>query len=276
MDVETTARLACGNLRGEGHIQAVFVSEVADNPFGQHQLVGGILHVRNQELYFVLFVNLVIQREVAHFGVAVFDLAAHLSDIKHALGTELLELGERCGFMVTFLVGCLVQFLFVANDVVFQFAHCLEFHARHFLERLDRLAENIFWGVFHRETVLIEIGTEERKGGDGGEGVNEGGFESGNHIHIAGACVDECGEDVGSVHAFAAGKNLFEIFAAMQNKIERFQTAITRYIAEINHFDVIFLHKLYHIRLGKFIRRFFQKVHYRVHRHRTFFFHNKI
>ena len=43
--MEAATCLAGGNLRSEGHIQSVFVGEVADNPFGQYELVSGI-HLR--------------------------------------------------------------------------------------------------------------------------------------------------------------------------------------------------------------------------------------
>ena len=94
MDVEATACLAARNLGSEGHIKTIMVGEVADNPFGENELVGSILHVGNQKFDFILFINLIIEGEVTHFGVAVLDQTAHLRDVEHALGAELLKLGE--------------------------------------------------------------------------------------------------------------------------------------------------------------------------------------
>ena len=66
VDVQTAARLTRGNLRSERHVVALLVGQVADDPLGQHQLVGSLLHRHGQELYLVLLVGLAVEREVTH------------------------------------------------------------------------------------------------------------------------------------------------------------------------------------------------------------------
>ena len=78
VDMETAAGLAAGDFGSEGYIKAVLVGEVADDPFGENELICSILHIGDEELYFILLINLVAEGEVAHFGVAVLDETAHL------------------------------------------------------------------------------------------------------------------------------------------------------------------------------------------------------
>ena len=155
--METAACLAARNLGSEGHIETVLVGKVTDDPFGEDELVGCILHVGHQKFNLILLINLIVEGEVAHLGVAVLDQTAHLRDIEHALGAELLKLGEGGRFMITFLVGGEIQLVFVANHIILQFAHGLEIVARNLLKGFDGLAENIFGRIFHRKSVLIEV-----------------------------------------------------------------------------------------------------------------------
>lgn len=56
MNMQSAAGLADGNLGRERDIVAEFAGEIADLPFCNHKLVGGIHGGNGQEFDFVLFV----------------------------------------------------------------------------------------------------------------------------------------------------------------------------------------------------------------------------
>ena len=201
--MQTTTSLTGSNFRSECHIQTIFVGEITDNPFSQNQLICSILDIGNQKFYFVLLIDFIFQREVADFGVTIFNQTANLRDIEHALSAELFEFGERGGFMVTLLIGGLIELFFIANNVVFQLAHRLKVHARHLIEGFHGFLKDVFGRVLHRLSVLVEIGAKERECGDGSERIHKSGAETRNDIHVAGTSMNESREDIGTVNSFA-------------------------------------------------------------------------
>ena len=144
VDMHTRASLTHGNLRSEGQGDTVFVSQLAHNPLGDHELVGGILDVGGQELNFVLLVNLAVVGEVTYFGVTVLNQAAGLGDEAHGLDAVLGELVERGALVVALLVGHLVNLFVVGDDVILQLAHGLHAEARGLLEHFVRLVQDVF------------------------------------------------------------------------------------------------------------------------------------
>ena len=140
--MQARAGFPFGNFRGKAYLQPVFIGEVADNPFGQHDAVGGLLDVHRQEFDLILFPDLSAGPEVPDFRMAVFYLSSSQHYIVHASGPEAVELCERCGFMVAFLVCCRIHLqvaLFRSRYIVFQFPHGLEVHACLFPEDFLRL-----------------------------------------------------------------------------------------------------------------------------------------
>ena len=129
-------------------------------------------------------------REVAHFAVAVLDLAARLCNVEHALLAELVELRKRGGFVVALLVHCREFAHVVGNHVVFQFAHGLEFHAGLLLEGFACLVERVFRGRFQRLSVLVEEGAEQAEGREFRKRVHECGGEFRHHVEVGGGGFD--------------------------------------------------------------------------------------
>ena len=83
VEMQTAAGLTLGDLRSEGDVEAVLPCQCAENPLGHHELVGGGLYGRYEELYLVLLVHLAVEGEVADLGVGVLDVAADLGDELH-------------------------------------------------------------------------------------------------------------------------------------------------------------------------------------------------
>lgn len=91
-------------LRGKGHVKTLFSAQCADNPFGNHQMVGSLDCRHGEEFYLILLVDLTVYGEVPHLVVAVFDLTSGLSYQVHALYPEVVKLGKRCRFMISLLI----------------------------------------------------------------------------------------------------------------------------------------------------------------------------
>ena len=74
---------------------SVLIGQITNDPLSKHQLIGSRFHRIREKLYFVLLINLSIERKVTHFAVAILDLPTGLGDVGHALLAELIELGIR-------------------------------------------------------------------------------------------------------------------------------------------------------------------------------------
>ncbi len=90
------ASFACCDFWRESHIESHLESEIADNPFGQHQLVGSFFGSNREEFDFVLLIVHPFKSEIADLGMAVFDAPAGLGYILHAFRPEFVELGIWC------------------------------------------------------------------------------------------------------------------------------------------------------------------------------------
>ena len=66
MDVQTRASLSRSYFWSEGYLESHLVGEVADDPFGKHQLVGCLLCPYWQKFYLILLIHLAVEDEVAH------------------------------------------------------------------------------------------------------------------------------------------------------------------------------------------------------------------
>ncbi len=252
VDVQARAGLSGGNLRGEGDVVAHLIGQVADNPLGNHQLVGRVLGLHGQELNLVLLVNHAVDGEVAHLGVAVLNLSAGLCDVGHALGAELVELGVWGRFVIALLVCGGEHLLVRSDDVILQLAHGLELHARHAVEGLASLAQGVLGRAFQQFAVLVEVGAEHGQGGDFGKGVEEGGADAGQHIEVAAAGLYE-GEEAAAVHSLATGEDGVQIGHVVDDEVQRLQPAVAGGIHEVDHPDVVLADKADDVCLGKFL-----------------------
>ena len=250
VDVQARASLARGNLRGEGDVVAQLIAQVADNPLGQHQLVGSLLHGHGQELYLVLLVVLAVEREVAHLRVAVLNLSACLGDILHAARAEIAALGIGGRLVVAALVLGGKHFLVVADDVVLQLAHGLKLHARHLAEGLGSLVQRVLGRRLQGPPVFVEERAEQHQRGYLGKGVEEGRAEAGQHVEVARTGLDE-GEEAAAVDTLAAGEDGVEIVQVVDDEVQRLQLAVAAGIHEVHHADVVLGHVVDDVGLGK-------------------------
>ena len=236
VDVQTGTGFTDGDLRGKRHIQTFLVSQVADDPFCHGQLFCCFLCVHGQKFDLVLFVDQTLEGEVPHFGVTVFDSAAGAGDIVHAELTEFTEFCVGSGFVIAFLVNSGKAAVVFRDHVIFQFAHCLKFQTGGLLECFASLVERVFRGAFQRIAILVEEGAEEVQRGQFTERVHIRRAETGNHIQVAVIGFDER-EEAGAVHAFAAGEDLIQIVAVIDDEVQRFQSAVTGGVLEVDMTD---------------------------------------
>ena len=257
VDVQARTRLAHSNLRGECHVEAHLGAEIADHPLGDGELVGGIFGRAGEELDFVLLVELAVLREVAHFAVAVLDLAAGLCDVEHALLAEFVELGKRGGFVVASLVHGGECARVVGNHVVFEFAHGLEFHTGLLLEGFACLVERVFRRRFERLAVLVEETAEEADGREACERVHEGRREARHHVKVGGGCFD-IAEQRGTIDAFAAAEDFVEVVGVVDDEVESLEAAIAAGVHEVHMADVVVADELFDVFLGELIAGFLE------------------
>ena len=238
VEVQAAAGLAGGDLRGEGHVDAVLVGQRAEDPFGHHQLVGRRFHGVDEEFDLVLLVDLAVEGEVAHFAVAVLDLAAHFGDGADGVGAEALELGEGRGFVVAVLVFGGEHAVVAVDQIEFEFTHRLEGVARPLPEGLVGLAEGEFRRAFERQAVFREIAAEEADRGDFLERIDVGRAETGNHIKVA-AVGGNVREETGAVHPLAIRENGVEILPVRDREVQRLEPPVGRHVAEIDNADLM-------------------------------------
>ena len=77
--------------------------------------------------------------------MTVFDLAACLSDILHATGTELISFGIGSRLVIATLI-LSRELLFVITDhIILQLTHCLKLHTSNLREGYSSLMECVLW-----------------------------------------------------------------------------------------------------------------------------------
>ena len=238
MDVHAAAGLAHGDFGGEGDIQAALVGQVADDPFGQQQLVGGGVHRIRQELYLVLLVNLAVQGKVAHLAVAVFDLAAGFGHQHHAFAAEVVQFCERLALVVALLVGGGEILRGGHYHIVFQLAHRLEFQSGALLEGLVGPLQGCERGALERRTVFGEVAAQKAQRGYLVERVHKGGAVARNHVQVAVARLDERREQAAAVHPLPFREYRLYIFQIVDGEVQRLDPAVLGGVHEIHHLDL--------------------------------------
>ena len=260
VDVHTGTGFTDSDFGSKSNIQTALISEVADDPFGDNELFGGLFGVDRKEFNFVLFVDFAVQSEVTDFGVTVFDQAARLSDVVHAELTEFAEFGVGSGFVITFLIDSGEALIIGGDDVVFQFAHGLEFHAGALAESLAGFVQGVFRGAGQRFAVFVKEGAEQIQGRQFAERIHVGGAETGDNVEVAVVRFDK-GEQTGTVNTFAAGEDLIEIIGIVDDKVQSFETSVTGGVLEVDVADVLGHHQIDNIFLGEIFRHFTDFVH---------------
>ena len=238
MDVHAGARLARRDFRGECDIVAVLEGEVSDDPFGDGELVGGVFRGAREEFDFVLLVGHAVKREIADFRMAVFDQAARLRDVEHALLAEFVEFGVWSRFVVSALVGGGKELRFRGDDIVFEFAHGLELHSRLFFELLARLVERVFGGTGKWFAVFVEERAQHAERGQFRKRIDKRCAEFRHDIEVAAAGFDER-KETGAVNAFATGQDFIKVVGIVDDEIQRLKSSVSSWIHEIHVLDVI-------------------------------------
>ena len=259
VDVHARTGLAGGDLRGEGHVQPPLVREVPDHPFRQQKLVGGRFHRIGQEFDLVLLVDHPVQGEVAHFAVPVLDLAAGLGDMDHAGAAEIVHLGEGLGFVIAFLVRGGEEGIGLGDDVVFEFSHRLEGHARGLVEGVRRPQKRLVGGAVEGLAVLVEEAAQEAQRRDLVEGIHERGLVPRDDVQVAVPGLDEGREQAGAVHALAHGEERLGIVEVVYGKVQGFHASVLGGIHEIDHPDPFLPDEGEHIGTGEILRQLAQE-----------------
>ena len=230
------------NFRSKGHIISISVSQITNHPFGNHQLICRLRYRNRQELNLILLINIAIQRKITHFGVSILYLPACLCDIRHTLSTELIEFSVWTRFVITTLVGCLKHTCIRGYYIIFQFAHCLKFHSGNFCKSFACFVKGVFWCTFERFAVFVEERAKHGQRRNLGKRINECSAETGNHIKVTTARFYER-KKTGAVYPFSTSKNSFQIGLIVDDKVQGFQTTVSRRIHEIDHADIFLLDK---------------------------------
>ena len=147
VEVHAGAGLADGDLRGEGHLDAVSVGDLAHHPLGQDHLVGCPGDVGGQELDLLLDHLAAVGDEVADLGVGVLDRAAHGHQVVQGLGAHLRPLGERGGLVVAALLLDREEGVGRGEQVVLELAERLQAAAGLGLQGLLGLAQDLLGGA---------------------------------------------------------------------------------------------------------------------------------
>ena len=74
--------------------------------------------------------------------------------------------------MITFLIDSGESFIIRSDDIIFQFAHGLKFHAGGVAESFARLVQSVFRRAGKRFAVFVEEGAEHIQRGQFAEGVH--------------------------------------------------------------------------------------------------------
>ena len=238
MDVHAGSRLARRDLRRECDVVSILEGEIADDPLGDGELVGGIFRRTWEEFDFILLVGHAVKREVADFRMAVFDQTARLGDVEHALLAEFVEFGVWGRFMVSALVGGGEERRFWRDDIVFEFAHGLKLHSRLFFELFARLVERVFGGTGKWFAVFVEERAQHAERGQFRERIDKRCAEFRHDIEVAAAGFDER-KETGAVNAFAAGQDFIKVVGIVDDEIQRLKSSVSSWIHEIHVLDVI-------------------------------------
>ena len=240
VDVQSAAGLAGDDLGGEAHFQVVPVGHLPHRPLGRHQLVGGVLDGHRQELDLVLHHLQVPGDDVAHLGMAVLDLAAHLADHLHGLPAHQAPLGEGMGLVVAPLLDDRVDAVHFREQVVLQLAQGLHLQPGARLQGALGLLQDVLGGALQGIPVAVVEAADQVEGGHLGERVDEGGAEPGHHVQVAGIRLHER-EQAGAVDALAHGQDPVQVGPAVDDEVQLLQAAVPGHVAEVDHPDVVLL-----------------------------------
>ena len=189
--------------------------------------------------------------------MSVLDLATTLGNQLHGTHTEVIAFSKGRTLVVAVLVVGRENALIVADNIVFQLAHGMEFHTCHLPEGSHGLVKRIFRGRCQRIAVTVEERTEHTERRNLRERINECRRETRHDIKVAAGCGDEA-EEGRPVDAFTVGKDGLQIFRCVQHEVQGLQPSVTGRIHEVDHPDVQVADNLFDVLLRKLVCVFAQ------------------
>ena len=171
--METGAGLADADFGSEGNFDAVLGGDIADDPLGEDQMIGHDIDGFEVQFDFELFqAGSVAEGDGADFGVAVFDVNAHRSEMMQDLVVHIIKFGEGFAFVVVFLgLGGEHVILGFVKDIIFEFAEGREVNAGFFDEFLMSHSDNVFGGDVGGMVSGVIVVAKHIQGGPFGERI---------------------------------------------------------------------------------------------------------
>ena len=252
MEVHAGAGLADGDLRGEGHLDAVGVGDLAHHPLGQHHLIGRTGDVGGQELDLLLDDLAAVGDEVADLGVGVLDLAPHAREVVEGLGAHLRPLRERGRLVVAALLLDLEELVDRREQVVLELAERLQAAAGLGLERLLRLAQDLLRGADQRVALDVVEAAHDVQGGKRGEGVEEGGAQLRDHVQVGAGGVDDV-EQGGPVDPLPHGEDPVQVGDGLDGEVQLLEPAVPAHVAQVEHGNAPFGDEADDVRAGELV-----------------------
>ena len=81
MYMQSGTGFSCRDFRCKSNVISILASQITNNPFCYHQLVSSLLGTHRQEFYFILLINLIVQRKITDFRMPILYLSACLRNI---------------------------------------------------------------------------------------------------------------------------------------------------------------------------------------------------
>ena len=240
MDVQSAAGLSNRYLWSEADIDAIFLTQHTQNPFGNQQLLYSFFRLHRLEFDFVLFVKMGSTGKIAHFGVSVFDFASRLCDEVHCLRAQVLPLGEGPRVVVSLLVDGRIVLIHFTNYIKFELTHRLESKPCSPLELGVGFPQDIFWCTLEGFPLLCIKRAKQIQGRYFGKRIDVGRPEFWNDIQVTGTGLN-VGKQARTVYSFPGCQNGFKVVLAGDDEVEGLQFTIFTRIAEIDHLNVVLL-----------------------------------
>ena len=260
VDVQTATSLAYCNLRSKAQVYTIVAAEFAENPLCDNQLFYSRFSLTRKEFYFLLLVVEIAISEVPDLGVSVLNLTATLSNKVHCFLADELVVCKRSRLVVTALVNSWEHSVFalVGNDVVFEFAQSLESVACCIFQLLVSLLQDVFGRRSQWLAVVVVVRAKDVDARNFLERIYESSAVLWNYIQVARTCTDKS-EQAGTVNALASGKNLVEVFCAVDDEVQGLEPTVATNIAEVEHLNVVFYNIFNDVSLCELLTRLLQK-----------------
>ena len=144
--------------------------------------------------------------------------------------------------MITALIGRLKHTRIRCYYIIFKFAHSLKFHSGDFRKGLTCFVQGMFRRTFKRFSIFIKERTKHGQSRYFCKRINKCCAKTRNHVKVTTARLYKR-EKTGTVYPFSTCENSFQISLIVDDKVQSFQTPVSRRIHKINHADIFLLDK---------------------------------